>query len=67
MFHPRTALRAFGAAAWFVAERLRMGILAIATILAVKIVGAMWLPQDPAGPQPAAIAAAGASATARLP
>lgn len=68
MFHPRTALKAVGATVWFVAERLRMGVLAIAAILLVKIVGAVWLPQgDPAQPSAGLAAASGPVATARLP
>lgn len=65
MFHPRTALKALGAAVWFVAERLRMGVLAIAAILMVKIAGALWLPQGPAAAPSAAASAA--AVTVRLP
>lgn len=67
MFYLRTALRALGAMAWFAAERLRVGFLALAAIIVVKILGAVWLPLADATPSSGSWYGPGVSATATLP
>jgi|LakMenEpi03Aug12_release.lakeMendotaPanAssembly.Ray.scaffolds.fasta_scaffold3073649_1 hypothetical protein len=67
MFHLRTALKALGAMAWFAVGRLRVGVLALAAIIVVKILGAVWLPQAGAAPPTASWSGPSVSATAAIP
>jgi hypothetical protein len=53
--------------AWFAVGRLRVGVLALAAIIVVKILGAVWLPQAGAAPPTASWSGPSVSATAAIP